>query len=90
MGIIKWMLCRWRASGRRIGTPPGNRQSPELCAGGRRGQNTVEYLLILAVIVGLVLLVGSAMKAKIPALFETISNLMSGAVTKLTGDQTGS
>ncbi len=35
----------------------------------RAGQNTVEYLLILAVIVGVVLITGTALKKYMPSLF---------------------
>lgn len=38
----------------------------------RRGQNTVEYLLMLTVVVGVVLVGGAALKKFMPALFETV------------------
>lgn len=45
----------------------------------RKGQNTVEYLLMLAVIVGVVLIAGAAIKAYMPDLFKDISAKISGA-----------
>ncbi|OGR77376.1 MAG: hypothetical protein A2X32_04195 [Elusimicrobia bacterium GWC2_64_44] len=39
----------------------------------RAGQNTVEYLLMLAVVVGVVLVAGVALKRYMPALFDQIS-----------------
>lgn len=39
----------------------------------RAGQNTVEYLLILAVIVGVVLVAGTALRKYMPALFAQVS-----------------
>lgn len=39
----------------------------------RAGQNTVEYLLILAVIVGVVLITGMSLKSYMPKLFEQVS-----------------
>ncbi|MEK7858397.1 MAG: hypothetical protein AAB320_04565 [Elusimicrobiota bacterium] len=39
----------------------------------RRGQNTVEYLLMLTVVVGVVLVAGTAMKRYMPGLFTQIS-----------------
>ena len=38
----------------------------------RRGQNTVEYLLMLTVVVGVVLVSGVAMKKFMPGFFEQI------------------
>lgn len=45
----------------------------------RRGQNTVEYLLMLTVIVGVVLVAGGAMKRYMPGLFTEISQKISDA-----------
>lgn len=39
----------------------------------RAGQNTVEYLLILAVIVGVVLVTGMALKKYMPTLFNQVA-----------------
>jgi hypothetical protein len=49
----------------------------------RAGQNTVEYLLMLAVIVGVVLVAGVAIKRYMPALFEQVSVQISHAVESL-------
>jgi len=48
---------------------------------GRRGQNTVEYLLMLTVIVGVVLIAGSALKKYIPQLFAQIATMISNSAT---------
>ncbi len=49
----------------------------------REGQNTVEYLLMLAVVVGVVLLAGVAIKNFMPGLFTQIEGLISGAADSL-------
>ena len=49
----------------------------------RRGQNTVEYLLMLSVIVGLVLVVGAAMKKFMPQVFANISQMITGASSQM-------
>lgn len=49
----------------------------------RRGQNTVEYLLMLTVVVGVVLVSGMAMKKFMPGLFEQIKAMIEGAVHTL-------
>ena len=49
----------------------------------RRGQNTVEYLLMLAVVVGVVLLSGMAIKRYIPTLFNNVADSMSKAAHSL-------
>ncbi len=49
----------------------------------RKGQNTVEYLLMLAVVVGVVLLAGVAIKNYMPALFGKIQGLIDGAADSL-------
>ena len=56
--------------------------------GGRRGQNTVEYLLMLTVVVGMVLAAGFALKKFMPGLFSQISTMISGAAGSM-GSQTG-
>jgi len=53
----------------------------------RSGQNTVEYLLMLAVIVGVVLLTGAAIKKFMPGLFESISKMISDASGQLASDK---
>ncbi len=49
----------------------------------RKGQNTVEYLLMLAVTTGVVLIAGMALKTYIPKLFLQIQTLISGAAQTL-------
>jgi len=50
---------------------------------GRKGQNTVEYLLMLAVVVGVVLIAGAALKQYIPQLFGKIQGQINGAADTL-------
>ncbi len=47
--------------------------------GNRRGQNTVEYLMMLAVIVGVILVVGKLFKPQISNVFNQIMGMVSGA-----------
>ncbi len=49
----------------------------------RKGQNTVEYLLMLAVVVGVVLIAGVALKRYMPQLFQGIQQKIDGAVNTL-------
>ena len=49
----------------------------------RKGQNTVEYLLMLTVVVGVVLVAGAALKKFMPGLFEQIQGMISGAAGNL-------
>lgn len=49
----------------------------------RKAQNTVEYLLMLAVVVGVVLVVGMLIKKYMPSLFAQIQNMISGAASIL-------
>ncbi|MEK7721208.1 MAG: class III signal peptide-containing protein [Elusimicrobiota bacterium] len=49
----------------------------------RKGQNTVEYLLMLAVVVGVVLIAGVALKKYMPQLFLSIQNMINGAASTL-------
>ena len=49
----------------------------------RRGQNTVEYLLMLTVVVGVVLVAGVALKKFLPQVFDKISAMISGAAGQL-------
>lgn len=49
----------------------------------RAGQNTVEYLLMLAVVVGVVLIAGVALKRYMPALFQQVSSKMTSAANTL-------
>ena len=52
-------------------------------AKNRKGQNTVEYLLMLAVIVGVVLIAGAAIKSYMPGLFGKIQGMINGAAGSL-------
>jgi len=49
----------------------------------RAGQNTVEYLLILAVIVGVVLIAGMALKRYMPNLVNQVTDAISDSVKGL-------
>lgn len=49
----------------------------------RKGQNTVEYLLMLSVVVGVVLIAGMAIKKFMPGLFGQIQGMISGAAGTL-------
>ena len=49
----------------------------------RKGQNTVEYLLMLAVVVGVVLIAGVALKKYMPTLFSSIQSMINGAASTL-------
>ena len=49
----------------------------------RKGQNTVEYLLMLAVVVGVVLVAGVALKKYMPTLFSSIQGMINGAAGQL-------
>lgn len=49
----------------------------------RKGQNTVEYLLMLTVVVGVVLVAGMALKRFMPGLFSQIQQMISGAATSM-------
>src|SRR5579859_2453940 len=50
---------------------------------GRRGQNTVEYLLMLTVVVGVVLVAGVALKKFMPSLFIQIQGMITGAAGQM-------
>ena len=45
----------------------------------KRGQNTVEYLMMLAVIVGVILVIGKMFKPQISGIFNQIMGMISGA-----------
>jgi Flp pilus assembly pilin Flp len=49
----------------------------------RKGQNTVEYLLMLTVVVGVVLVAGMALKRFMPGLFTQIQTMISGAAGQM-------
>ena len=46
----------------------------------QEGQNTVEYIIMLAVIVGIVLAVGGFMKSMMPEVFENVKAKIIGGV----------
>ena len=48
-------------------------------ARNRRGQNTVEYLLMLTVVVGVVLISGAALKKFMPGFFTQIEGQITNA-----------
>lgn len=48
----------------------------------RRGQNTIEYLLMLTVVVGVVLISGTALKKYMPNLMHTIEEKIMGVATQ--------
>ena len=52
-------------------------------AADRRGQNTVEYLLMLTVVVGVVLVAGVALKKFMPTLFNNIQQMITGAAGQM-------
>jgi Flp pilus assembly pilin Flp len=52
-------------------------------AAGRRGQNTVEYLLMLTVVVGVVLVSGAMLKKFMPTLFNNIQQMITGAAGQM-------
>ena len=49
----------------------------------RLGQNTVEYLLMLSVVVGVVLVAGMMLKKYMPQLFGQIQGMISSAAGSL-------
>ena len=49
----------------------------------RKGQNTVEYLLMLTVVVGVVLVSGMALKKFMPTLFINIEDMILNAMRGL-------
>ncbi|HAM35544.1 MAG TPA: hypothetical protein DEB40_01930 [Elusimicrobia bacterium] len=49
----------------------------------RRGQNTVEYLLMLTVVVAVVLAAGYALKKYMPGLMSQIQTMISGAANDM-------
>jgi len=49
----------------------------------RLGQNTVEYLLMLSVVVGVVLIAGGILKHYMPTLFQQIQGMITNAAGSL-------
>ncbi len=56
-------------------------------ASKRRGQNTVEYLLMLTVVVGVVLVAGAMLKKFMPTLFNNIQQMITGAAGQMGSGQ---
>ncbi|MFA6030655.1 MAG: hypothetical protein WC969_12430 [Elusimicrobiota bacterium] len=52
-----------------------------------RGQNTVEYLMMLAVIVGVILVIGKMFKPQISQVFNQIMAMISGAASTVGSGQ---
>ena len=55
-----------------------------------RGQTTVEYLLLLLVGVGQILVVGQLMRAFLPPLFDQLAYLIGGATPSQTAESDSS
>jgi hypothetical protein len=53
---------------------------------GRRGQNTVEYLMMVSVVVGVVLVSGSLLKNYMPSIFGSVQQMITGAASDSSGD----
>ena len=51
----------------------------------RKGQNTVEYLLMMTVVVGVVMGVGYVMRDKIKDIFGQVAGVISKAVSSMGG-----
>ena len=51
--------------------------------GNSRGQNTVEYLLMLTVVVGVVLVAGASIKKYMPQLLAQIQGMIIGAASEM-------
>jgi hypothetical protein len=47
---------------------------------GRKGQNTVEYLLMLTVVVAIALALGGFLKTKMPGVFNQMLEKITGAI----------
>ncbi len=52
-----------------------------------RGQNTVEYLMMLAVIVGVIMVVGRMFKPQISTIFGQVMSMVSNAARDVGGTQ---
>lgn len=53
------------------------------CLKRKEGQNTIEYILMLGVVVGIALAVGMGVKAFMPDLFEKIKAKLLGGVDSM-------
>ena len=50
------------------------------CVKKQEGQNTIEYIIMLGVVVGIALLVGTLVKNMMPELFENIKSKIIGGI----------
>lgn len=64
-------------------SPVGKWKSLRERLSSRRGQNTVEYLLMLTVVVGVVLVSGAMLKKFMPSLFNNIQQMITGAAGQM-------
>jgi len=54
---------------------------------GSRGQNTVEYLMMLAVIVGVILVIGTMFKPRISSIFNDVMNKVANVIENVGGNR---
>lgn len=59
--------------------------------GSRNGQSTLEYVIILAAVVGAIIAIGAALKTKMSSSFGTLTNTMGDKVSSVSfgGNTTG-
>lgn len=50
------------------------------CVKKQEGQNTIEYIIMLGVVVGIALLVGTLVKNMMPEVFESVKQKIIGGV----------
>lgn len=50
------------------------------CVKKKEGQNTIEYIIMLGVVVGIALLVGTLVKNMMPELFDNIKQKIVGGI----------
>ncbi len=53
------------------------------CLKKKEGQNTVEYIIMLTVVVGVALLVGGLVKGMMPDVFEKVKSKILGSVDSI-------
>ncbi len=51
------------------------------CVKKQEGQNTIEYIIMLGVVVGIALLVGTLVKNMMPEVFESVKQKIIGGVS---------
>lgn len=51
------------------------------CVKRKEGQNTIEYIIMLGVVVGIALLVGTLVKKMMPEVFESVKQKIIGGVS---------